>query len=187
VNSSGNRFLTPEEMAEITSPSIKFSELTAIADMDIETANNYYTELIKDRVYNYEQHVKIATEMDKAGHLPATFETFKVPARSEYVWHDVNRMRTLNSEQSRRNLQMHICPLQFDIVERVINRFTNKGETVLDPFGGIMTVPVMAVKMGRVGHGIELNADYFRDGLTYMNNAEIERTSPTLFDVANIG
>ncbi len=186
-NSSGNRFLTPEEMAEITSPSIKISELTAISEMDIETANNYYAELMKDRVYDYGQHVKIATVMDKAGHLPATFETFKVPARSEYVWHDVNRMRTLNSEQSRRNLQMHICPLQFDIVERVMNRFSNEGETVLDPFAGIMTVPYMAVKMGRIGYGIELNSDYFRDGLTYLNNAEIERTSPTLFDIANIG
>lgn len=38
-----------------------------------------------------------------------------------------------------------ICPLQFDIVDRVIRRFSNIGETVFDPFAGIMSVPYRAV------------------------------------------
>ena len=78
--------------------------------------------------------------------------------------------------------QMHVCPLQLDIVERLINRYTNPGETVFDPFGGIMTVPYMAVKMGRDGWANELNEDYFRDGLGYLKMADAERDVPTLFD-----
>lgn len=74
------------------------------------------------------------------------------------------------------------CPLQLDIVERIINRYSNKGELVLDPFGGLMTVPMTAVKMGRKGYGIELNPDYFRDGIGYLQAAENEITMPTLFD-----
>ena len=77
---------------------------------------------------------------------------------------------------------MHVCPLQIDIVERIINRYSNKGELVLDPFGGLMTVPVTAVKMGRRGYGIELNPDYFRDGVGYLQEAENEIEIPTLFD-----
>ena len=74
------------------------------------------------------------------------------------------------------------CPLQIDIVERIINRYSNPGDLVLDPFGGLMTVPMQAVKMGRRGYGIELNSDYFRDGVGYIQAAEMEHEQPTLFD-----
>lgn len=91
-------------------------------------------------------------------------------------------MRTLNTTQSRRRQQMHVCPLQLDIVERIINRYSNKGDLVYDPFGGLMTVPMMAVKMERTGMGCELNPDYFRDGVGYLEEEESKRTAPTLFD-----
>ena len=77
---------------------------------------------------------------------------------------------------------MHVCPLQIDIVERIINRYSNVGDLVLDPFGGLMTVPMTAVQMGRRGYGIELNPDYFRDGVGYLEEAEQERETPTLLD-----
>ena len=78
---------------------------------------------------------------------------------------------------------MHVCPLQLDIVERIINRYSNKGDLVYDPFGGLMTVPMTAVKMGRHGYGCELNADYFRDGVGYLQAADEEIETPTLFDL----
>lgn len=53
---------------------------------------------------------------------------------------------------------------------------------MLDPFGGLMTVPVTAVKMNRNGYGIELNPDYFRDGVGYLKEMEAEKATPTLFD-----
>ena len=82
---------------------------------------------------------------------------------------------------------MHVCPLQIDIVERIINRYSNKGDLVFDPFGGLMTVPMQAVKMGRRGYGIELNPDYFRDGVGYLQAAEEEAGTPTLFDFMEDG
>lgn len=45
-----------------------------------------------------------------------------------------------------------------------------------------MTVPMMAVKMHRFGKGCELNPDYFRDGVGYLQSEENEVDSPTLFD-----
>ena len=65
------------------------------------------------------------------------------------------------------------------------NRFTNPGELVLDPFAGIMSVPYMAIKMGRHGHGVELNHAYWRDGLQYLRSAETEIRTPMLFDLAS--
>lgn len=79
------------------------------------------------------------------------------------------------------------CPLQIDIVERLLNRYSNPGDTILDPFGGIMTVPTLAVKHGRKGIGVELNPDYFRDGVAYLREADEQISSPTLLDLLGIG
>ena len=59
----------------------------------------------------------------------------------------------------------------------------HKNDLVYDPFGGLMTVPYMAVKMGRRGYGCELNPDYFRDGVGYLEAAEAQIGAPTLFDL----
>ncbi len=57
------------------------------------------------------------------------------------------------------------------------------GETVLDPFAGLMTVPYCAIKLGRRGIGIELNPGYYRDGLAYVAAAAKGMSMPTLFDL----
>lgn len=75
------------------------------------------------------------------------------------------------------------CPIQLDIVERLIERYSNKGDVVFDPFGGIQTVPYCAVRLGRKGLSTELSYDYWKDGLRYLREAESEKTSPTLFDM----
>jgi DNA modification methylase len=98
------------------------------------------------------------------------------------VWDDINRMRTLNTTQSSRRKQLHVCPLQLDIVERIINRYSNEGDLVYDPFGGLGTVPMTALKMKRRGYMCELNSDYFRDAVGYLQAEEQEITAPTLFD-----
>jgi DNA modification methylase len=166
-NSSGERFLTPDE----------------IRQLPIDKVNKYYNDFMKDRIYDYENHVNTAKEMDNIGKLPATFQTLNIPARNFFVWDDINRMLTLNGSQSNKKLQMHICPLQFDIVDRLINRFSNPGDLVFDPFGGLMTTPYRAIKLGRKGEATELNPESYKDGLQYLRAAEINALSPSLFTV----
>ena len=165
--SSGNVLLSKEELE----------------NMPIDRMQSVYRQFSRDTVYSYEEHVALAKKLDADGHLPATFMVLAPGSWSDEVWDDINRMRTLNMNQKLHNRQMHVCPLQLDIVERLINRYSNPGEIVFDPFGGIMTVPYMAVKMGRDGWANELNADYFRDGLGYLREADAERDVPTLFDL----
>ena len=64
------------------------------------------------------------------------------------------------------------CPLQIDIVDRLIDRYSNPGDLVYDPFGGLCTVPFCAVKKGRAGRSTELNSGYFDDGVKYMKSLE---------------
>lgn len=154
----------------------------AIKSMPVDALQKVYREFSLNNVYDYDEHIKMVEQLDEDNKLPATFMVCAPAAWNDEVWDDINRMKTLNTEQSRRRQQMHVCPLQLDTVERLINRYSNKGDKVLDFFGGIMTVPYLAVKMGRYGIGIELNSDYFRDGVAYCKQADLEKATPTLFD-----
>jgi hypothetical protein len=78
------------------------------------------------------------------------------------------------------------CPLQFDIVDRLINRYSNPGDLVFDPFGGLFTVPLRALKLGRTGRAVELNEGYFRDGVAYLRAQERELAAPSLFDLLDL-
>jgi len=73
-------------------------------------------------------------------------------------------------------------PLQFDIVDRIINRYSNPGEVVADPFGGLMTTPYRAVLADRRGWAAELNEQSFWDGIAYLKLADEEKSVPSLFD-----
>jgi DNA modification methylase len=165
--SSGDRLISKEELQE----------------MPVQSLQKAYREVSRNSIYHYEEHVALAEALDKDGRLPAAFMVVAPGSWNQLeVWDDINRMRTLNTTQSRRREQLHVCPLQLDIVERIIERYSNKGDVVYDPFGGLMTVPMTAIKMGRYGYGCELNPDYFRDGLGYCQCAEDDIEAPTLFD-----
>lgn len=165
--SSGNRLVTHHDLEGIP----------------VGKLQKYYSQYSVNNVYDHEGHVALAESLEEKGKLPATFMVVAPASHNEMVWDDVIRMHTLNSKQTQKKLQNHICPLQFDIVSRIINRYSNPGELVLDPFGGIMTVPFKAVELGRRGMGIELNSEYFRDGVKYLREVESKVASPTLFDL----
>ena len=165
--SSGDRLLTKEELA--ATPTNKLQKV--------------YRQYSRGTVYDYAEHVALAKKLDAENRLPATFMVVAPGSWSQEVWDDIVRMRTLNSEQAKGRRQLHVCPLQLDIVERLINRYSNPGETVYDPFGGLMTVPVEAVKLGRFGIGCELNAEYFRDGVGYLEQADRAGDTFTMFDL----
>ena len=164
--SSGDKLLTPEEMAQ----------------MPHKELHKAFTKQSLMSVYNYEDHVQIGEELDVTGCLPSSFMSLAPGSHAEYAWHDINRMLTLNGAQKRRNLNMHVCPLQTDIVDRLISRFSNKGDIVFDPFGGIMTVPYRAVTLDRIGKACELNHGYWLDGIKHCKAAAAKKTAPTLFD-----
>ena len=169
--SSGNSLLTKDEINRMT----------------LSQLQKTYRKYSVSHIYNYEDHVEQAKELDKDGRLPATFALMPPASWSDKIWDDINRMRTLNTTQSQRRQALHVCPLQLDIVERIINRYSNPGDLVLDPFGGLMTVPLTAIKLGRRGYGIELNTDYFRDGVGYLKQYEESQEQLTLFDFEDVG
>jgi len=79
------------------------------------------------------------------------------------VWYDIDYSRTLQYRSGRDgNDEKHICPLQLDTIERILHLYTNEGEVVLSPFGGIGSEGCTALKMNRRSISIELKESYFK-------------------------
>jgi DNA modification methylase len=79
------------------------------------------------------------------------------------VWLDIDYSRTLQYRSGRDgNDEKHICPLQLDTIERVLHLYSNEGETVLSPFGGIGSEGCSALKLNRKSISIELKESYFK-------------------------
>jgi len=79
------------------------------------------------------------------------------------VWMDIDYGRTLQYRSGRDgNDEKHICPLQLDTIERIIHLYSNEGETVMSPFGGIGSEGFQALKMKRKSVSIELKESYFK-------------------------
>lgn len=165
--SSGNRLLTPGELAELPP----------------ELRSRLFKGQNRANVYDFDAHVAAGEALAAKNALPSTFKSLDPGSWRPDVWDDVNRMLTLNGEQSRRALEFHICPLQFDIVDRLIVRYSNKGDLVFDPFGGLGTVPLRARKLGRRGRASELNPTSFRDAVMYQRELDNEQATPSLFDL----
>lgn len=133
--------------------------------------------------YDHERHVAIGETLEAARRLPPGFMLLQPQSWHEDVWTDVARMRSLNTLQATQGKEQHLCPLPFDIVDRLITRFSNRGETVFDPFAGLFTVPLRAMELGRVGVGCELSPSYFADGVAHLRAAEAKRAAPSLLDL----
>ena len=165
--SSGDRMLNPDELARLK----------------MGDRMRRFHEYSRSHVYDYDAHVALSVELEDRQAISREFMTLAPASTHPDIWDDVNRMKTLNTTQSQRRKQLHVCPLQLDIVERIINRYSNPGDLVLDPFGGLGTVAMMALRMKRKGYTIELNPDYFRDAAGYLRAEEVEVEQPSLFDL----
>lgn len=167
TRSCGERLLNPVEVSRLESDAL------------FKLFKTYSLE----EVWDFEQVVKIAETVEAAGKLPPGFMLLQPQSWSEEVWTDITRMLTLNGAQWSNGKEAHVCPMQFDIADRVIEQMSNPDDIVLDYFGGLGTVPLRAVKKGRRGYGIELNPVYFLDGAGYLKAEELKQNVPTLFDL----
>lgn len=118
------------------------------------------------------------TDDSKSNYLPVDlWQKYASP-----VWNDVDYSRTLQYRSARDgNDEKHICPLQLDTIERILHLYSNEGETVFSPFGGIGSEGFTAVKMGRKSISIELKESYFKINEKNHNAAVEENAMLTLF------
>ncbi|HNP91958.1 DNA methyltransferase [Macellibacteroides fermentans] len=98
------------------------------------------------------------------------------------IWTGIHESDTLQYTTARdKDDEKHICPLQLGTIERCIKLYTNPGDLILTPFGGIGSEGYQAVKFGRRAILIELKPSYFRILVDNMRNIENETNKPDLF------
>lgn len=98
------------------------------------------------------------------------------------VWFDIDQTEVLNYQMARGNAdEKHICPLQLHVIERAIHLWSNPGDVVFSPFGGIGSEPATALKIGRRACAIELKLEYFAFMVKHCEKAERDAAQETLF------
>lgn len=79
------------------------------------------------------------------------------------VWMDIDPNDTLQYRSARDDEdERHICPLQLEVIRRGIRLWTNPGEIVGSPYGGIGSEPFVALELGRKAVACELKDSYFK-------------------------
>lgn len=100
------------------------------------------------------------------------------------IWQDIDQTNVLNYLIAKDNKdERHICPLQLDLIARLIHWYTNPGESVYDPFAGIGSTLYEAVRINRKGIGAELKPGYWHLSQKYLKEAELLKAQPTLLDL----
>lgn len=96
------------------------------------------------------------------------------------IWTDINPSDTLQYTSAREHDdERHICPLQLEVIRRGIDLWTNPGDVVLSPFGGIGSEGHVAIQMGRKFIGVELKESYYRQAA--LNLAQATQGTQDLF------
>lgn len=100
------------------------------------------------------------------------------------VWDDIRSGRLLPYMEARDSEEeKHVCPLQLDVIERLLTLYSNPDDIVLTPFMGVGSEVCMAKAMGRRALGIELKPSYYRQALANLGRQIPDATyEPTLLD-----
>lgn len=98
------------------------------------------------------------------------------------IWMDIRQTYTLNSMKADKD-EKHMCPLQLDVIDRLIDLYSNKGELVFSPFLGVGSEGYMSVKKDRRFTGIELKKEYFDTACKNIDAVQFEKNKEMLFSL----
>lgn len=88
------------------------------------------------------------------------------------VWDDIRIDNVLPFRDAREeDDEKHVHPLQLDVIDRLVELYSNPGETVLTPFMGVGSEVYSPVSMGRKAIGIELKDSYFKQAKINLDHA----------------
>lgn len=132
--------------------------------------------------------------------VPALYDAARNPGgwvtRAEWikwasgVWGDIRETDVLEGYKGGRaeEDEKHVCPLQLEVIRRLVRLYSNPGDLVLDPFMGIGSTGYVAITEGRNAVGFEIKESYHRIAAANLVKARLareptnEHAPRTLFD-----
>jgi len=90
------------------------------------------------------------------------------------VWDDIRIDNVLPFRDSKEeDDEKHVHPLQLDVIDRIVELYSNPNEVVLTPFMGVGSEVFSPVSLGRKAIGIELKDSYYKQAILNLKEAEI--------------
>lgn len=100
---------------------------------------------------------------------------------AEAAWTGIRETNTLNTLAAKGEKDTkHICPLQLDVIERLVRLYSNPGEIVFSPFTGVGSEGFVSVKLDRRFYGCELKQEYYNAACDNLRIAEESKTKQKL-------
>lgn len=134
--------------------------------------------------------VMIFQKPGDAAPVPALHHPAKNPdgwvTREEWIrdahgtWTDIREMDVLDGwkRAGEEDDEKHVCPLQLEVIRRLVRLYSNPGELCFDPFGGIGSVPYVAIEQGRSSAWFELKESYYAQSMRNVQRAYEARVAP---------
>jgi DNA modification methylase len=102
------------------------------------------------------------------------------------VWDDIRIDNVLPFRDSREeDDEKHVHPLQLDVIDRIVELYSNPNEVVFTPFMGVGSEVYSPVSLGRKAIGIELKDSYFKQAIINLglakNRFEEEKEQLSIF------
>lgn len=106
-------------------------------------------------------------------HAPEELTVAEWQRLASPIWDDIDPSDTLQYRSAREEEDSkHIAPLQLEVYRRLYRLWSNPGDTVYEPFGGIGSGADVAIELGRKYSAAELKASYFRNAVANAKSAE---------------
>jgi DNA modification methylase len=132
------------------------------------------------RAYNNSNNTNFnADEMWE--HLLKTKENDKISKLNHYIWQryassvwdDVREGNVMPFHDAKEeDDEKHVTPTQLDVLDRLVDLYSNPNEVVLSPFMGVGSDVFSPVSMGRKAIGIELKDSYYKQAILNLKEAE---------------
>tara|TARA_R110002012_G_scaffold92497_2_gene224608 strand:+ start:14017 stop:15042 length:1026 start_codon:yes stop_codon:yes gene_type:complete len=89
------------------------------------------------------------------------------------VWDDIRIDNVLPFKQTKEeDDEKHVHPLQLDVIDRIVQLYSNPNEVVFTPFMGVGSEVYSPVSLGRKGIGIELKDSYFKQAILNIKESQ---------------
>jgi len=89
------------------------------------------------------------------------------------VWDDIRIDNVLPFKQTKEeDDEKHVHPLQLDVIDRIVQLYSNPNEIVFTPFMGVGSEVYSPVSLGRKAIGIELKDSYYKQAILNIKEAQ---------------
>jgi DNA modification methylase len=114
-------------------------------------------------------------------HLNKINESDKITKLNHYIWQryassvwdDIRIDNVLPFRDSKEeDDEKHVHPLQLDVIDRLVELYSNPDEIILTPFMGVGSEVFSPVSLGRKAIGIELKDSYYKQAILNLKEAK---------------